>query len=236
MRQRSHFRHGAHGRKVHISRRSWLASAVLGLAALLAASPLAWSMQADGADGSEAEEIASVQAIAKKGGLEPFSTSRTEHFVGLGDADARFRSDALKICESLQSDFLRYFLGRGFKVALPKKRLTVITLKGAASYKAYTGEEPGAMDGGHYDLDTNRLVMFDFRPRGKGPMSWLIPYESIGWHSSTKRPICFVSTRGSFHARWMCPSGSAKGWRRMWRGGETNRRRSVSPIARGFIV
>jgi Protein of unknown function (DUF1570) len=152
-----------------ISRRTWLASAFLGVTGLSAASPPAWSMQADGADGSEADEIASVQADAKKAGLEPFSHRRTDHFLGLGDADARFRNVALEICESLQSDFLRYFSQKGFKVALPKKRLTVITLMGTASYKAYTGEEPGPLDGGHYDLDTNRLVMFDFRPNGEGP-------------------------------------------------------------------
>ena len=126
-------------------------------------------MQAAGADIGEADEIALVQASAKKAGMQPFSHSQTDHFLGLGDADARFRKDALQICESLQSDFLRHFRGKGFEVALPKKRLTVITLKGAASYKAYTGEEPGALDGGHYDLDTNRLVMFDFRPNGEGP-------------------------------------------------------------------
>jgi Protein of unknown function (DUF1570) len=152
-----------------ISRRTWLASAFLGVTGLSAASPPAWSMQADGDDGSDAQEIASVQADAKKAGLKPFSHSQTDHFLGLGDASARFRNKALEICESLQSDFLRYFSQKGFKVALPKKRLTVITLMGTSSYKAYTGEEPGLLDGGHYDLDTNRLVMFDFRPNGEGP-------------------------------------------------------------------
>jgi hypothetical protein len=152
-----------------ISRRTWLASAVLGVTCLSAASPPAWSMQADAADRSEADEIASVQTNAKKAGLEPFSHIRTDHFLGLGDAGARFRNKALEKCESLQSDFLRYFSQkRGFKVTLPKKRLTVITLMGTASYKAYTGEEPGPLDGGHYELDTNRLVMFDFRPNGAG--------------------------------------------------------------------
>ncbi len=169
MRLRSFFRHENQGRKVRRSRRSWLAGALLGLSAVLAGSPLAWSMQSEGADISEAEEIALVQANAKKAGLESFSHSRTEHFLGLGDADARFRNDALKICESLQSDFLRYFRKKGFTVALPKKRLTVITLNGAASYQAFTKENPGSSGKGHYDLDTNRLVMFDFRPDGVEP-------------------------------------------------------------------
>jgi hypothetical protein len=169
MLRRSPLRQNDLGRFVHVSRRSWLACVLLSLNAGSATSPLAWSMQVAGAESSEAEEIALVQADAKKAGLEPFARSRTDHFLGLGDANARFRNDALKICESLQSEFLRHFHGKGFEVALPKKRLSVITLEGTASYKAFTGEEPGAFDGGHYDLDTNRLVMFDFRPNGEGP-------------------------------------------------------------------
>jgi hypothetical protein len=169
MPQTGQFRHGDQRRLVHISRRSWLAGAFLGVAGVSAGSRSVWPMQADATDTSEADEIASVQAKAKKSGLEPFAHSRTDHFLGLGDADARFRHDALEICESLQSDFLRYFGQKGFKVALSKKRLTVIMLNGAESYEAYTGVKPGALEGGHYDLDTNRLVMFDFRPQGAAP-------------------------------------------------------------------
>ena len=108
-----------------------------------------------------------MRAIAKKAGLGPFSNSHTEHFLGLGDADDRFRATALKICESLAPVFLQHFRDKGFELALPKNRMTVITLKGRESYQAFTGEDPGTIGGGHYDLDTNRLVMFDFRPDGK---------------------------------------------------------------------
>ena len=46
-----------------------------------------------------------------------------------------------------------------------------MTLKDQASYAAYLGVKPGdAVGGGHYELDTNRLVIFDFRPgAGGGP-------------------------------------------------------------------
>ena len=47
---------------------------------------------------------------------------------------------------------------------LPEHRLTVVTLAGPDSYAAFLGEDPGQVVGGHYDLDTNRLVIFDFRP------------------------------------------------------------------------
>ena len=177
-----------------ISRRTWLASAFLGVTCLSAASPSAWPMQADGADGSEADEIASVQAIAKKAGLQPFKSSRTEHFLGLGDSEDRFRDAALKNCDWLAPEFLRHFHGKGFEVALPKKRLTVITLKDAASYQAFTGEgDRGLLVGGHYDLDTNRLVMFDFRPKGQKPVVVVDP-ERVNLLSlvhETTHLLCF---------------------------------------------
>ena len=113
---------------------------------------------------SEAEEIASVQSHAKKAGIGPLSDGGTAHFLGLGDTADRFRKTALGICESLAAAFLPYFRQKGFKLALPKRRMTVITLKDEASYAAYLGEKPGTRVGGHYDLETNRLVMFDFRP------------------------------------------------------------------------
>jgi len=147
-----------------LSRRSWLAGALLGLTGAATAPRIARSMQAREA-AIEADEIASVQASAKKAGLGPFAQSRTDHFLGMGDADDRFRNTALGICESEAAAFQTHFREKGFKVAMPAGRLTVITLKNDASYRAYSGEDPGPTVGGHYDLDTNRLVMFDFRPK-----------------------------------------------------------------------
>jgi Protein of unknown function (DUF1570) len=125
-------------------------------------------MQTKEGDSDDKKEIAQVQAIAKKAGLEPFTESRTTHFLGLGDAGDRFRKNALGICESLVPAFIQHFNGKGFNLALPKDRLTVITLNSKESYQAFIGIDPG-IGGGHYDLDTNRLVMFDFRPTGEEP-------------------------------------------------------------------
>jgi Protein of unknown function (DUF1570) len=172
MRQQSPMRHRDQRRQgfAHVSRRSWLAGAVLGLSGMSAVSPLAGSMQIKEGASDDKNEIALVQAIAKKAGLGPFSHSHTEHFLGLGDAADVFRKTALEICESLAPAFLSHFREKGFTdVALPKKRLTVITLESAQSYQAFIGKDPGAIVGGHYDLETNRLVMFDFRPVGGGP-------------------------------------------------------------------
>jgi hypothetical protein len=146
-----------------ISRRSWLTSILLGAAASSATPRVGWSMQ--GKNGAnEADEISAVQTLAEKAGLGPFSDSRTEHFLGLGDAPDPFREKALSICESLSAAFLPHFRKKGFNLAMPTRRLTVITLKDKDSYRAFLGEDPGMIVGGQYDLDTNRLVMFDFRP------------------------------------------------------------------------
>ena len=69
-----------------------------------------------------------MQAIAKKAGWS-HSHIAGRPFLGLGDADDRFRKNALEICESLSPDFLSISAKKGFKLALPENRLTVITLK-----------------------------------------------------------------------------------------------------------
>ena len=150
-------------------------------------------MQAEVKPG-EAQEIALVQAAAGKAGLEPFSHGRSDHFLALGDADDRFRNDALRICESLATDFLKHFRDKGFKLALPAHRLIVITLKNDISYQAYAGtEEPEVPVGGHYDLDTNRLVMFDFRPNGQGPAAVANPerVNLLALVHETTHLLCF---------------------------------------------
>ena len=145
------------------SRRCFLTDAMVGMAVGLALPRVGWSIQSqDGAN--ETEEIIAVQALAQKAGLGEFSTSRKEHFLGLGDVPEAFRKTALGICESLSVAFLSHFRDQGFNLVMPAHPLTVITLKDKDSYGAFLGEDPGKMVGGHYDLDTNRLVMFDFRP------------------------------------------------------------------------
>ncbi len=43
--------------------------------------------------------------------------------------------------------------------------MTVITLKDDSSFRAFIGADPGDDVGGHYDLETNQLVVFDFRDK-----------------------------------------------------------------------
>ncbi len=143
----------------------------LGLSGLAAAST-AWGQGAAKAkveDPAEQAVIEQVQARATRAGLGRFGTSRSEHFLSLGDAPARVREDALAICESLAKDFLAHFRERGFKVAFPEHRMTVVTLKDTASFGAYVGEDPDEIErlnvGGQYELDSNQLVIFDLRSR-----------------------------------------------------------------------
>ena len=149
-----------------VSRRSFVLSGIAGFVALGTRSLQA---QARGApqEGEEAE-IARVEKMAQAAGIGPFRTVRKEHFLSLGDSPASFQRDALARCEELGQAFLTHFRTRGFKVDYPPRRLTIIALKDESSYAALLGEAPGKDVGGHFDLETNRLVIFDFRPQATG--------------------------------------------------------------------
>jgi len=152
-----------HSHPSGLSRRAWIAGALLGIGGMRANPVLARNVSGLG-DGSDADEIAKVKSSAAKVGLEFLSQSQTKHFLCLGDAPEVHCRKALDICEALAQVFLAHFRTRGFKLELPPRRMTVIALKDNVSYRAYYGEDPGPNTGGHYDLDTNRLVVFDFRP------------------------------------------------------------------------
>jgi hypothetical protein len=137
-----------------LTRRRWLAGALLG--------GLAIAARAEEPGGGSADDLAEIQARAGKAGIGPFRSSETEHYLGIGNAPDDHRNQALRICEELATVYQKHFQSKGFTVELPKRRLTVVTLKDLASYAAYLGEDPGPVEGGHFDLDTDRLVIFDF--------------------------------------------------------------------------
>jgi hypothetical protein len=147
-----------------LSRRAWLSGALLGWTAgsRLSESAESFGQVPDKGDKAEVEQI---QAAARKAGLGVFARDQTEHFLGLGNAPARYLAAALGLCENLARVFLAYFRAHGFNLALPRRRMIVIALEDDASYAKFSGEDPGQEIGGHYDLDTNRLVVFDFGSR-----------------------------------------------------------------------
>jgi hypothetical protein len=125
---------------------------------------LAASKQRPDEAADEADEIGQVEKLAKEAGLGPFRHAKSNHFLVVGDAPESFGREAMKRCEELGQAFLVHFRGRGFTVEYPAKRLTIIALKDQKSYATILGREPPKDVGGHYDLLTNRLVIFDFRP------------------------------------------------------------------------
>jgi hypothetical protein len=148
-----------------LSRRRWLTGAAMVYPGLTMP---AWGQgpSKPSPDASEPVIIEWVQETARKAGLGPLSRKYTDHFLGLGNAPARFQATALEdVCEPLAKAFVAHFGQCGFPVALPKHRMTVVTLKDDASYRAFIGQNPGETVGGQYDVETNQLVVFDFRTR-----------------------------------------------------------------------
>lgn len=155
-----------------LSRRRWLGWGVLGLLAGPIRSGRAQTVRKKAAlTPDDQKMIEAARGAAKKAGLGDFAARTSEHFLGIGDGPAPYCAAALERCESIARDFLAHFRHLGFKVALPARRLTVITLKDARTYQAFSGDdEVDETVGGHYDPEANWLVIFDFRG-GQGKTS-----------------------------------------------------------------
>jgi hypothetical protein len=106
-------------------------------------------------------------AALRAAGLRGVGDDQTEHYVAVGDAPANFLKGALNLCEKIAASYEKHFQAKGFKVPFPKDRMTIVALAGRASYAAFKGEKVDDEEGGHYDVEANRLVIFDFRG-GKG--------------------------------------------------------------------
>ncbi len=145
-------------REASWSRREWLLGTLL-----IGLGQTARGKAPDKPDEELARTLKPVLERAKALNLRGFRGSTTEHYVGVGDSQDQFRKDALAICEQLASVYKKVFVPKGFPVEFPTNRMTVVVLRDRESYATYLGETPGKEVGGHYDLDTNQLVMFDFR-------------------------------------------------------------------------
>jgi hypothetical protein len=161
------------GREPMVDRRAWLAGA---LTAWIGASCRAGELDPSQVD--EDRERRSVEELAANAGLRAFRATRTKHFLGIGDASDRFRALTVQDCEAVAADYLDYYQARGFKVAMPEGRLTVIILADERSLAAFDGKGrlPRSPIGanrhgtnpGRYDRRSNRLVVFDQRSAGLG--------------------------------------------------------------------
>jgi hypothetical protein len=143
-----------------MNRRAW----ILGVAASW------WSVGARAQQepsSADQREIKEIETRAEKANLDQFRNQLTEHYLGIGNADPRWLADALKLCEGLYDDYLSHFRKKGFPANPPKQRLTVVALADPGSFAAFLGSTPDEAVGGEYDLDSNRLVIFDNRARDK---------------------------------------------------------------------
>lgn len=137
-----------------LGRRQWLATVAAGMA---------WPVRPQDPDAPE-PGLAEVEARAREAGLGPFQVTRTKNYVAIGDATAKYRQEALNLCELVARDCLAYFKTRGFtEVAAPTGRLLVVILASEESFSKFLGIEREAAVAGIYDVATNRLTMFDYR-------------------------------------------------------------------------
>lgn len=138
------------------SRRRWMAGlALLGFGALGAD-----EAKKKAESTPDAAEV--IRARAKAVGLKNVRVTESEHYRAVGDARDDFRKGAIDVCESLAATFQNHFHQKKFDVSLPKQKMILVTLAGRKSYGAFKGEAVGDAEGGHFDVGTNRLVMFDF--------------------------------------------------------------------------
>jgi hypothetical protein len=114
-------------------------------------------------------ELDKIRARGKKAGMEGFDETDSTHYLGIGDAPQRFRSEALGVCEAVATDYRKYFNEKKFELTNPKDKLVVVILGGPQSYAMFTGGFIGDSEGGHFDLEENHLVMFDYRGIGANP-------------------------------------------------------------------
>jgi hypothetical protein len=149
-----------------IARRSFLTSS---LAALVGAPSRAGEPDQSRTD--EDQERRAIRVIAAKSGLPSFDSTRSRHYLGIGDASDSFRTLTLGDCEAVAADFLDFYQSQGFKVAMPAGRLTVVILADERSLDAFNGhghqqKGPTKANGalvvpGHYEPHTNRVVVHD---------------------------------------------------------------------------
>jgi hypothetical protein len=145
------------------------------VAAGLFGSYVALSETAGDADEDEAAEERAVTEIGRTLEMKPFRTIRSAHFLGIGDSTEAFSALNLRDLEGLWADFLEHFRAKGFELAVPSRRLTVVILADNRSYTAYREKRslrqipdrpPTPSMRGFYQRSTNRLILFDNRSLG----------------------------------------------------------------------
>jgi hypothetical protein len=125
----------------------------------------------DQSQSEEDQERRAIEAILPKAGPRSVGTTRSPHYLGIGDTSESFRSLTLQDCEGVAADYLDYYRSQGFKVAMPSGRLTVVILADESSLAAVNGDrrlqrslteaKPHLVVRGRYEPRRNRLVVLD---------------------------------------------------------------------------
>ena len=132
-------------------------------------------------------------------GLGAFAVNTSDRFSAIGDVARTLRRETLDACESLAKSFETHFRQKGFDVSPPRQHLNLVVLSSPKAYAKFVGDDLGPSVGGHYDLDDNYLVTFDFVPASRQP-------SVAEAHTNTRtlaheQPICSPSTRACSTAR-----------------------------------
>jgi Protein of unknown function (DUF1570) len=132
--------------------------------------------ESDQSTTDEDKERQAIEAIAATSGLPPFRTTRSQHYLGIGDANDAFRALTLQDCEAVAADYINYYTSQGFKVTMPAARLTVVILANERSSAAFSGSRglqksppkvgPHLIVPGQYETRSNRLVVVDLHAVG----------------------------------------------------------------------
>lgn len=157
------------------TRRNWLTGTLgLGLAAIGRGG---LARTADDPPGA----VEAARARAKEAGLGAFRSVRKGHYEALGDAPEGFLAEALGLCEQLALSYQRHFQGRGIGATLPQKPMLIVVLSGPDAYAKFKGTPAAEGEGGHYDVEASRLVIFDFRKAGGDPRTntFTLVHEAI---------------------------------------------------------
>jgi hypothetical protein len=173
------------------TRRSWLRAGALTVLSGLASTVRAQPPRKEAPSPDDERAIVFVRNKATKAGLKDLDTRRTENFLGVGDAPARYRDQALDLCENIGQDYLAHFRRLGFKLDYPASRMTVVPLKDGASYRAFSGDDPRKTIGGQYEPEPNWLVIFDFRADQAKSKAEAMRYNTFALVHETVHLLCF---------------------------------------------
>lgn len=118
-------------------------------------------------------ELEQAREQADRATSRPLVECRSDHFQAVGDASLGFLKLTLADCEALAADFLEHYREKGFKVAAPPRRLTLVVFQDQRQFREFAPKLPPVVSG-MYKRTENWLVLFDFRnsPRGSRPAAY----------------------------------------------------------------